>query len=60
MFLFQNPSGKRLDGIPCQNRDHTLGDDGPTVERLVNKMNRTARELHAVFERLPLRVKTRK
>ena len=60
MFLFQNARGKRFRRVVIQHRHNGLQDNRPGVEILVHKMHRAAGEIHAVFQRLPLRLEARK
>ena len=56
MFLFENARGECLDSVVFHHRHCALGDDWATIERLVDKVDRTTTHLHAVRERLSLRI----
>ena len=59
MFLFQNARRKRLHRVAVVNGNGSLDDDGSVVEVLVHEVNGAAADLHAVFERLVLRIQAR-
>jgi hypothetical protein len=60
MLLTQNPRRERFHRIPVKNRNRRLQNDRPRIKFFIHEMNRAARDLHAMFERLMLRVQTGK
>ena len=60
MFLSQDPRRERLHGVGVQHRNRRLQNDRTRVQFFVHEMHRAAGDLDAVFERLMLRVETRK
>ena len=59
MLLFEYARGEGLDGVIFQHGHSALRDDWTTIERLVNKVDRASTHLHAMLERLSLRIESR-
>ncbi len=60
MLLFEYSRGECLDRIILQHRHRALRDDWTTIKRLVNEVDRASTHLHAMLERLSLRIESRK
>ena len=60
MFFGEDTRGERVGRVVVQHRHDALRDDGAAVQSFVHEVNRAARPLDAVIERLPLRVKAGK
>src|ERR1019366_1935516 len=59
MLLDEDARGKRFIRIVIAYGHHGLRQNRPGIEILIHQMHGAAAELHAVFERLPLRLKAR-
>src|SRR5258707_706704 len=60
VFLDQDSRRQRVHGVPVQDRDWGLQNDGTAIEIGCHEMNGGAADSHAMLERLPLSVQTRK
>ena len=60
MLLDEDPRRQRLDRVIVEHRHGGLQDDRTVVELGCHQMHGRARDAHAVFERLPLRVESGK
>ena len=48
MLFGENASREQIGSIIVENRDNSLLDNWPRVERFIDKVHRAAREFHAV------------
>src|SRR5215831_3343142 len=60
MLLGKNARRQRLPRVGFKHRDHALGNDWPTIQRLIYKMDGAAGPFHTMAEGLLLRFKTGK
>ena len=58
MFFFQNPRRQRLHRVAIQHRHRGLQHDRPCIQMLVHEMHRASADLHAMSQRLRLRIQT--
>ena len=59
MLLLEDSRGEGLNRIAFNHRYGALQDERPTIECLINKVNRAAAQCRTMLQRLSLRVETR-